>query len=96
MDEEFSENIVVRNNDVNNLEDTPIVDDDVSTMAYEDTYYSSVLRSLNNINSQQNVIIQTNDKILKQTENVNFGFDIVIFILCIFFIYSYIRNMLRG
>lgn len=64
--------------------------DDISTMSYDDYYYYS--RQLDNIINNQNTIIQNQSK---SFDLVNQGFTFLSFLCVIYFLYIFIKNMIR-
>lgn len=64
--------------------------DDTTTMAYDDYYYYS--RQLDNIIDNQNIIIQNQNK---SFDLVNQGFTFLSFLCVIYFLYIFIKNMIR-
>lgn len=64
--------------------------DDISTMAYDDYYYYS--RQLDNIINNQNTIIENQNK---SFDLVNQGFTFLSFLCVIYFLYIFIKNMIR-
>lgn len=63
--------------------------DDISTMSYDDYYYS---RQLDNIINNQNIIIENQSKSFNL---VNQGFTFLSFLCVIYFLYIFIKNMIR-
>lgn len=64
--------------------------DDISTMSYDDYYYYS--RQLDNIINNQNIIIENQSKSFNL---VNQGFTFLSFLCVIYFLYIFIKNMIR-
>lgn len=75
-------------NVINDFSNSPI--DGTSTQAYDDYYYYS--RQLDNIINNQNTIIQNQNK---SFDLVNQGFTFLSFLCVIYFLYIFVKNMIR-
>lgn len=61
---------------------------------YQDRYYENVLKDTNTIIAQQQTIITNQEDMKEQNTHMTNGFDTIIIIISIIFIYNYIRNMI--
>ena len=77
------------NNEVNELLENNI-EEDTSTLAYDDYYYYS--KQLDTIINNQNTIIQNQTK---SFDLINQGFTFLSFLCVIYFLYIFIKNMIR-
>ena len=76
---------------MDNVNDVTVdLSDDTSTMSYDDYYYYS--RQLDNIINNKNTIIQNQSK---SFDLVNQGFTFLSFLCVIYFLYIFIKNMIR-
>lgn len=76
---------------MNNVNDITVdLSDDTATMSYDDYYYYS--RQLDNIINNQNTIIQNQSK---SFDLVNQVFTFLSFLCVIYFLYIFIKNMIR-
>lgn len=76
------------NNEVNELLENNI-EEDTSTLAYDDYYYYS--KQLDTIINNQNTIIQNQTK---SFDLINQGFTFLSFLCVIYFLYIFIKNMI--
>lgn len=77
------------NNEVNELLENSI-EEDTSTFAYDDYYYYS--KQLDTIINNQNTTIQNQTK---SFDLINQGFTFLSFLCVIYFLYTFIKNMIR-
>lgn len=77
------------NNEVNELLENSI-EEDTSTLAYNDYCYYS--KQLDTIINNQNTIIQNQTK---SFDLINQGFTFLSFLCVIYFLYIFIKNMIR-
>lgn len=100
MENEITENTVDTNvtteNNVNNTVDENLAVDDIAVaLDYYDRYYTEMLNKTDNMISKQEIII--NNQYEQQEANKQFQktFDVIVFLIGLFFIYFYMRNMLK-
>lgn len=100
MENEITENTVDTNvtteNNVNNTVDENLAVDDIAVaLDYYDRYYTEMLNKTDNMISKQEIII--NNQYEQQEANKQFQktFGVIVFLIGLFFIYFYMRNMLK-
>lgn len=99
MEENIVETTQIQNEETQIEEttnDLTSVDALAAAYDYYDRYYEKVLENMKTINDNQSTIIVQQEDIIEQQKHVVSFCDCFMLLFSIFFIYTYLRNMIRS
>lgn len=85
----------MENEQIEEKQDEQSTSQPMATGSYYDSYYQDVLNKFDTVITNENTISKNQEKIIEQNKTIIDSFDTLIYLVCIVFIYIYLRNMIK-